>query len=281
MNPVTNNNYSWYNKKISNGVSVISLITDFGLKDNFVGVIKAVILKINPSAGIIDICHEVKPQDITEAAFLLMSSYNYFPSGTVHLAVVDPGVGSGRKKILVKTKNYFFIGPDNGILSLALKKETPLKIIQITNQRYFLKPVSNTFHGRDIFAPVCAYVSKDKYNIERFGRRIKSFKELELPKVNMTPNSLTGEIIYIDRFGNLISNIDKNILENFVKNKKFKIDIKGRTIDRLSSSYSEGSYLKLIALMDSFNYLEIALNCSSARDYLGVDKGAKIKITRG
>lgn len=259
-------------------MNLISLITDFGLKDNFVGVMKAVILKINPYAQIIDISHQVKPQDIMEAAFLLRSSYNYFPKGTVHLVVVDPGVGSNRKKLLIKTKNYFFVGPDNGVLNLALKNEPPLKIIEITNQIYFLKPVSDTFHGRDIFAPVCAYVSKDKHNIEKFGGTIKSFKDLELPRVKTVSKSLTGEIIHIDRFGNLISNIDKDTLASFIKNKKFKICIKDKSIDRLSCSYSEGLQLKPIALIDSFNYLEIAIHGGSAQNYLNIDKGAKINI---
>ena len=260
-------------------MGVISLITDFGLKDNFVGVMKAVILKINPQAQIVDICHEVKPHDILEAAFLLRSSFKYFPNGSVHLVVVDPGVGSERKKLLVKTKDYFFIAPDNGVLSLALKGQAPLKIIEITNKKYFLKPTSDTFHGRDIFAPTAAYLSKGQ-NFSKFGRRIKSIKELSLPQVKMTSKGLTAEIIYIDRFGNLVSNIDKEMLDNFIKGKKFKIYIKDKTIEKLSHSYNKGAYLKPLALIDSFNYLEIALNCGSARDYLGIGKGTPIKVMR-
>lgn len=260
-------------------MNLISLITDFGLKDNFVGVTKAVILKINPTAQIVDVCHEVKPQDIPQAAFLLKNSFRYFPSGTVHLVVVDPGVGSKRKKIIAQTKNYFFVGPDNGILSLALKDERPVKVIEITNKKYFLKPVSDTFHGRDVFAPVSAYVSKGE-DIRKFGRTIKSFKVLELPAVKVTKHELTGEIIYIDRFGNLVSNIDRDTLENFIKNKKFRILIKNKTIDNLSHSYSEGTHQRPIALIDSFNYLEIAINSHSARDYLRADKGAKIKVIK-
>lgn len=274
-------------------MSVISLLTDFGLNDNFVGVMKAVILRINPYAKIVDICHKIKAQDILGAAFLLKGSFKYFPSGTVHLVVVDPAVGSRRKKILVKTKDYFFAGPDNGVLSLALKEEPPIKIVEITNDRYFLKPVSDTFHGRDVFAPVSAYVSKGE-DIEKFGKPIESFKTLELPPVKVSNHELIGEIIRIDRFGNLISNVDKDTLENFIsatkrggsanlfggKNKKFKICIKDKTIDKLSYSYAEGSYLKPLALIDSFNFLEIAINSDSAKDYLGVDKGEKITICK-
>lgn len=260
-------------------MTVISLITDFGLKDNFVGVMKAVVLNVNPCAAIVDICHEIKPQNILEAAFLLRASYRYFPSGTVHLVVVDPGVGSKRKKLLIKTKNYFFIGPDNGVLSLALKDELPIKLIEITNDRYFLKPVSNTFHGRDIFAPVAAYVSKGE-DIKKFGKAIRSFETIDLPKFKISGNILIGEIIYIDRFGNLVSNIPKDMLDDFVEDRGFEIRIKDETIDRLSKGYFEGSDTKPIALINSFDYLEVAIASGSARDYLGVDKGAEIKIRR-
>lgn len=273
-------------------MNVISLITDFGQKDNFVGVIKGVILSINPRAKIVDICHEVKPHDILTGAFLLKNSFKYFPKGSLHLVVVDPGVGSERKKLLVKTRDYFFIAPDNGVLSPALKDEASLKIIEITNKRYFLKPVSNTFHGRDIFAPIAAYLSKGE-DFSKFGKRIKSIKELRLPQVKITFKGIIGEIIYIDCFGNLVSNIDKEMLDNFIsatkhgrsanlfggKDKKFKISIKDKIIEKLFSSYAEGVYLKPLALIDSFNYLEIALNRGSACDYLKAKKGTKVIVS--
>lgn len=260
-------------------MNIISLITDFGLKDNFVGVMKAVILKVNPQAKIIDICHEIKPQDITEAAFLLKSSFRYFPEGSVHLAVVDPGVGSERKIVIVKTRNYFFVAPDNGILSPTLENEPPIELIDVTNKTYFLKPISSTFHGRDIFAPIAAYLSRGK-SIRSFGRKIESFKRLELPRIKMDSENLVGEIIYIDRFGNLISNIDKDNLFNFIKGKRFKICIKNKAIEKISRSYFEGASLKPLALVGSSNYLEIALNSGSARDKLRVSKGDKIIIRR-
>jgi len=256
-------------------MTVISLITDFGQKDNFVGVMKGVILSINPHAKIVDICHEVKPHDISEAAFLLKSSFKYFPKGSLHLVVVDPGVGSERKRLLVKTKDYFFVAPNNGVLSLALKGQPYLKAIEITNKKYFLKPTSDTFHGRDIFAPTAAYLSKGE-DFSKFGKRIKSIKGLRLPQVKITSKSLIGEIIYIDRFGNLVSNIDKEMLDNFIKDKKFRIYIKDKTIEKLSHSYNEGTYLKPLVLIDSFNYLEIALNRGSACNYLKAKKGTEV-----
>jgi S-adenosylmethionine hydrolase len=259
--------------------NIISLITDFGLQDNFVGVMKAVIFKINPRARIVDICHEVKPQDITGAAFLLASSFKYFSPGTVHLAVVDPGVGTKRKKILVKTKNYFFVGPDNGILSLALKDEPPVKIIEITNKRYFLKAVSNTFHGRDIFAPVSAHVSRG-VDILKLGKPTEHFKTLKFPSLESSGRRLIGEVIYIDRFGNLISNISKESFLSFIKDKKFKMEIKGQTVNKLSQSYAEARQDEPIALIDSFNYLEIAINAGSAQEYFKAGRGEKIEVVK-
>lgn len=260
-------------------MNIISLITDFGLKDNFVGVMKAVILKINPRVSIIDICHEVHSQDILEAAFLLKGSFKYFPYGTVHLVIVDPGVGSKRKIIAVRTKNYFFVAPDNGILALALKDEPPIEIIQVTKEKYFLKPISDTFHGRDIFAPVAAYISKEG-PIKNFGKKAKSFKELELPVVKKDTRSLIGEIIYIDRFGNLVTNIDKGLLLNFIKKEDFTIHIAEKAINKIFHAYSEVGDQEPLALVGSFNYLEIAVNCGSAQDHFGVGTGEKITIKK-
>jgi S-adenosylmethionine hydrolase len=258
-------------------MNLISLVTDFGLKDNFAGVMKGVILKINPLARVVDICHEVKSQGVLEAAFLLRSSFKYFPAGTVHLAIVDPGVGSTRDIIAVKSKNYFFVAPDNGILSLALKEERPEKIVEITNDRYFLKPTSSTFHGRDIFAPVAAYLSKGE-PINKFGRQIKALKKLALPRVKVDSGRLSAEVIYIDRFGNLISNIDRDTLNKFIQGKKFKINITDKSIGGISQSYAQAGNLEPLALIDSFGYLEIALNCGSAQDYFGVGIDEKINI---
>jgi len=259
-------------------MSVVSLITDFGLRDNFVGVMKAVILKINPRVRFVDVCHDINPQDTLEAAFLLKSAYKFFPRHSIHLVVVDPGVGSKRKAILVRTKNYIFIGPDNGVLSFALKEERPLEIIEISNDKYFLKTVSSTFHGRDIFAPVCAHISK-KEDIRKFGRPRGMLQTLDLPKVRISSRQLWGEIIYIDRFGNLVSNIDKQTISIFTKKRKFKINIKNRTINSLSLGYFEGKASGPMALIDSFGYLEIAVNGDSASRILRAGKGEKIRVT--
>jgi S-adenosylmethionine hydrolase len=260
-------------------MSCISLLTDFGFDDNFVGVMKAVILNINPRAKIVDLSQMVEPQEIFEAAFLLGSSYAYFPKGTVHLVVVDPGVGSKRKGIIVKTRNYVFIAPDNGVLSFVLQKERPIKVVEIRNSKYFLKPVSSTFHGRDIFAPVAAYLSRGR-DINNFGKRLTSYQKLDFPKIKVSADTLTGEIVYLDRFGNLVSNIGKKDFSNFVQKGKFKIFVRNKTIDRLSDSYSEVHPPKPLALFDSFSFLEIAVNSNSAEKLLNAKKGTAIKIVR-
>lgn len=260
-------------------MNCVSLVTDFGSSDNFVGVMKAVILKINPRAQIVDLCHMIKPQDIFTAAFLLNSAYMYFPRGTVHLVVVDPGVGSKRKGIIVKTKDYFFVAPDNGVLGLLLRKERPIKIVEIRNMHYFLKPVSSTFHGRDIFAPVAAHLSCGE-GIDNFGKSLTSYNKLEFPKIKISADTLIGKIIYIDRFGNLVSNIEKKDFFNFVKKNKYKIFIGNKVIDRLSEGYSDSVPIKPLALFDSFGFLELAVDSHSAEKLLNVKRGTAIKITR-
>lgn len=258
-------------------MKLISFLSDFGLRDNFVGVVKAVILKINPSAQIVDICHQISPHSIWEAGFLLKSSFRFFPKGTIHLAVVDPEVGTPRKAIIVKTENFYFIAPDNGLLSFVLEEEPPLKIIEITNERYFLKPVSSTFHARDIFAPVAGYLSKGRA-IDKFGNEVSDYNKLEwvLPKIRK--NVLEGEVIYIDYFGNLVTNIRKEVFENFVRNRRFRIKAGDFYIKKISFNYAQADSKQPIALIDSFGYLEISLKEKNAAYSLRLNKGSKIKV---
>jgi len=258
-------------------MALVGFLSDFGLKDNFVGVVKAVILKINPSVQIIDITHQIKPQDILEASFILKSSFKFFPKGTIFLTVVDPGVGSKRKAIIVKTKDFYFVSPDNGLLSLVLKEQPPLKIIEISNDKYFLKPISSTFQARDIFAPVAGYLSKGQ-PLNNFGISISHYKKLDIPSPLIKKDILEGEIIYIDHFGNLVTNIDEKTFKDFTKDKKFKIKIKNFFIDKLSLNYIEAENLRPIALIDSFGYLEISLKEKSASEVLKLKKADRVKI---
>lgn len=259
-------------------MSVIGLLTDFGLNDNFVGVMKGVIYRINPQAKIVDLCHEIESHNIYDAAFLLKSSYPYFPEGTVFLIVVDPGVGSERKSVIVETEKYIFVAPDNGVLSFLTERDIK-RIIQITNEEYFLKPVSRTFHGRDIFAPVAAHLSRGK-KIEKFGTAIKKIKKLKFSEPQIKNNRLMGEVMYVDHFGNLITNINQDAFLRFIEGNKFQIVIGKEKISKISSSYQEGEKGLPIAIFGSFDNLEISLYGDDASQRLNLNKGSKIYIEK-
>lgn len=256
-------------------MSIITLLTDFGYKDNFVGVVKGVILGINSRVHIVDICHEVGPQDITGAAFALKTAYKYFPKDTIHLVIIDPGVGSDRLPILVKTKEYYFIGPDNGVLSLALEEEEIEGMVYLDNYEFHLRPVSNTFHARDIFAPVAVHLSKG-ISYQLFGKGIKNYKKIKLPKPKVSSCKIYGEIIYIDRFGNLFTNISQD-MQNKIKRPKIKI--KDKLIRGIKTSYAEVKPGNLLAIWGSSGFLEVAVSSGSAKDKLSANIGDKIEIS--
>jgi hypothetical protein len=256
----------------------VALLTDFGAGDNFVAVMKAIILGINPATTIIDISHDIARHNIKDAAFLLMSSFSYFPKGTVFLAVVDPGVGSNRDAIAVKTKNYFFVGPDNGILSLAAGKDTIEKIVALEKKGFFLEKVSSTFHGRDIFAPVTAYISRGT-PITRFGKHLKKLKEIIFPVPRIQGNTLEAEIVYQDKFGNLITNTTKEQFLNFVRGKKFIATLRNKRINKIYSFYAQAKNDEPFFIEGSFSFLEISLKNKNAAAYFGVKGNEKIKIT--
>lgn len=258
-------------------MKTIALLTDFGLSDNFVGVIKGVILRINPRVRLVDISHAVTAHDIPQAAFLLKSSYRYFPEGTVFLVVVDPGVGAKRRPLIIRSRNYLFVGPDNGCLSPAAAKDGIKRIIAIENKRYFLQPLSHTFHGRDIFAPVAAQLARGK-NLRLFGRPLKSIRQLELPQPEIRKNTLRGEIIYIDRFGNLVTNIEQSLFKRFTRDKRFKIRIKDSSIDNVVSSYQAAKPGAPLAVFGGFGNLEISLNQGSAEKSLRANRGLAVDI---
>ena len=258
-------------------MKTIALLTDFGLSDNFAGVMKGVILKINSRLRLVDITHKVCAHDIAGAAFLLKGSYKYFPKGTIFLVVVDPGVGSQRRPIIIRSRNYFFVGPDNGVLEPAACADGIRKIVAIENKKYFLKTVSDTFHGRDIFAPVAAYLSKGK-RPDVFGRSLDSVKQSGIPLSKVSKGILKGEVVYIDRFGNLVTNIDEALFKRFRRNKKFKIKIKDTKIDSLAGSYQAAGTGEPLAIFGSFGLLEISVNRGSAEKHFRARKGLSVEV---
>jgi S-adenosylmethionine hydrolase len=262
-------------------MKVIALLTDFGLEDNFVGVMKGVILCINPCVQLVDITHNISSHNIKEAALVLLKSFSYFPRGTVFLTVVDPGVGSSRIPIGIKTKNYYFVGPDNGTLSLAAKEDGIKAIIALENKRYLLKNISSTFQARDIFAPVAANITKG-VSFSYLGRGIKKIKEIDLNLPKIKGNILKAEIIYADKFGNLVTDIKKDSFNKFLKGNGFIAHFRGKKIKKLYSYYMQAKNNEPFLIEGSFSFLEISLKNKSAKDYFSLEriKNDKLIIKR-
>lgn len=258
---------------------VITLLTDFGLKDPYVASMKGVILRINPQCTLVDITHHVPPHDLKEGAFVLANAFSTFPKGTIHIAVVDPGVGSPRKPILLVTQSYFFIGPDNGIFTFVGKREKVKQAVALTNSRYFLSQVSTTFHGRDIFAPVAAHLSLG-VKPKAFGHVMNSWTEFLFREPENKEGHLVGEVFHIDTFGNLISNIDRGQLFQFSKRHPIIVRVGKRIVRGLKKGYWEGKKNEPIALLGSGDFLEISVKEGNAQKFLKLKKGDRIVVYR-
>ena len=255
----------------------IALLTDFGLKDHYVGSLKAVILGINPRAIVYDITHDIRPQNIREAAFILHSVYSVLPKGSIVVAVVDPGVGSFRQALCIRTSQGFLIGPNNGLFSMILRDEVKYETRAIVNDRYFHKPVSSTFHGRDVFSPSAAWLSK-KDIFKSFGPIIHKLHSLHIPKASRTNHSIKGEIIHIDHFGNAMTNISKTQFPSLAKMKEASIIVKGKHHASLKPFFSAGSHTGLIAVWNSGNLLELAVKEDSAEKIFNLKIGDSVAI---
>lgn len=262
---------------------VVSLITDFGIGDHFVGVMKGVILSINPEAEIVDISHQVNAYDIFDAAFTLAQSYRFFPTDTIHLVVVDPGVGTARRPILARTMEHKFVAPDNGVLSVVYEREESIEVRHITSDHYFLNPVSNTFHARDIFAPVVGWLSKG-LEVDKFGETITDYAKFTSPKPKRVSDQLVkGVALRVDRFGNIITNITPEDVPQLFQESPppFKIIINQQEITRLNLSYSMGKPSEIFAMVGSSGYLEICTNRGSAAKALNASRGVEVGVMVG
>ena len=255
---------------------IITLTTDFGYTDPFVGIIKGVILRITPDAQIVDLSHGIPPQNIRAAALTLAASVDNFAQGTIHVAVVDPGVGSERRPILVETADHYFVGPDNGVFSLALEGNKSSKIVDLSNETYHLLPKSHTFHGRDVFAPVAAHLARG-VPVSEFGAPLKDCVRLRWPPVNREEESILGEILYIDRFGNLFTNIRERDLMA-VAPKKIRVRLGEIDILGLSTNYAAGQNGEWIAVINSWGLIEIAIFKGSAASRTEAQIGDKVRI---
>lgn len=250
----------------STNKNLVCIITDFGDKDGFVGVMKGVIKSIYPESDFIDITNKIPQGNIFHAAFLLLNCVKYFPKKTIFLCVVDPGVGSDRKIIYAETKYHRFLAPDNGILSFVFERFPAKKIISVENKKFFLKNISNTFHGRDIFAPVCGHILK-RINPNLLGSEIKKIKTIKFPELKFKNRKIVGKVIFIDNFGNAVTNIKKADIKNqkyfFIKNKKIPI----------KESYSDVQKNEYLVVDDSFGFFEIAQRDNNAAKNLKIKTG--------
>jgi hypothetical protein len=259
-------------------MTVITLTTDFGLADGYVGTMKGVILGIDPTATIVDISHDIPPQDVREAAYTLYAAYPYFPQGTIHVVVVDPGVGSERRAIALRTPRATFVAPDNGVLSYVIVRERVEEIVNLTNPRYHLSPVSRTFHGRDIFAPAAAHLARG-IPLAELGEPLTEIITFPLPRPQVRPDgTIVGQVIHIDRFGNLITSIMSKDLPNRPLPRGGIIEIKGQSIRRIANNYAEGTPGELLALIGSSDHLEIAVSGGSAYQVLEAKVGDEVLV---
>jgi S-adenosylmethionine hydrolase len=257
---------------------IITLTTDFGLEDPFVGVMKGAILGIAPEVQIVDITHSIPSHNILQASLVLRNSYCFFPKGTVHVVVVDPGVGSSRRPILVVTKRYYFIGPDNGVLSLACELEDWVQVFHLTSRKHFLNPVSNTFHGRDIFSPVAAWLSRGTAP-DLLGERVSSLVKLDFPSVRRNGNTLHATVLYADKFGNLVTNISAQDLSGPDKDSlPFVIQLGDKIISQLRPSYAGAGPGEIFSIWGSSGLLEISMNQASAAETLKIEKHQKFVV---
>jgi S-adenosylmethionine hydrolase len=259
-------------------VSIITLTTDFGLADGYVGTMKGVILSIDPTATIVDISHDIPPQDVREAAYALYAAYPYFPQGTIHVVVVDPGVGSQRRAIALRTPQAAFVAPDNGVLSYVVAGERVEEIVNLINPRYHLSPVSRTFHGRDIFAPAAAHLARG-VPLAELGEPLAEIITFSLPRPQVRPDgTIVGQVIHVDRFGNLITSITATDLADHPLLREGVIEIKGRSIQGIANSYAEVTPRRLLALIGSSDHLEIAVSGGSASQTLEAKAGDEVLL---
>jgi hypothetical protein len=262
-------------------LGLITLLTDFGDRDSFVASMKGVILTINPHATLVDLSHHVPPHSIEDAAYLLKFCYRYFPEGTVHVAVVDPGVGSVRRPLIAKSEHYFFLAPDNGLLTHVLADNSEMEVREIENEDYRLTSPGHTFDGRDLFAPAAAWLTKGE-PLASFGRLIDDCKTFTISKPKWEALALVGEIVHVDQFGNLISNLTLHHvkeIQEVTKRPNALIRIAGHTIDGLVGSYQEGDAKLPRALINSDGQLEIFLKESSAALLLQLGKKESVRLT--
>jgi S-adenosyl-L-methionine hydrolase (adenosine-forming) len=257
---------------------VIALLTDFGTRDHYVGAMKGVILGICPDVTLVDISHELPAHDIAGASLELAAAYRYFPHGTIFLVVVDPGVGSARRGLAADAGDYKFVAPDNGVLTAALDEHAPRRIVELTERKYARPTVSRTFEGRDRFAPAAAWLAKG-IDVAALGRAAGTMTRLESRRPVVGADRIEGEVVRVDRFGNLVTNIDRRAFATLADG-PLEILIGGQVVSRVVSTYADALPGEVCALFGGTDHLEVAVNGASAADALALERGAAVHVAR-
>jgi S-adenosyl-L-methionine hydrolase (adenosine-forming) len=258
---------------------VIALLTDFGTRDHYAGTMKGVALGICPDATFVDITHDIAPHDVLGGALELSASYKYFPAGTIFLVVVDPGVGSARRPLAAEAGGYKFVAPDNGVLTLAFRDTPPKRVIELTERRYARPTVSRTFEGRDRFAPAAGWLAKG-IDLSGLGRALTSWRMLSVPEPAVADSQILGEVLRVDRFGNLVTNVDRRTFERFAGAGRIEIVAGTQAVDAVVAAYADADAGAVCALFGSSDHLEVAVNGGSAAERLELGRGARITISR-
>jgi S-adenosylmethionine hydrolase len=264
---------------------VVALLTDFGSRDHYVGAMKGVMLGICPDITIVDITHDIEPHDVLGGALQLAGAFRYFPAGTIFVVVVDPGVGSARRGLAADVGDYRFVAPDNGVLSAVFRDAPPKRVVELTERRYARPTVSRTFEGRDRFAPAAAWLAKG-IQLSALGRVVSQPVVLDIPQARTEADALEGSVLLIDRFGNLVTNVDRRAFDRFVhadsgaSSAEIELTVGGVPIPRIVATYADIHAGEACALFGGTDHLEIALNAGSAAETLGVTRGAAVLLRR-
>ncbi|MEW6320261.1 MAG: SAM-dependent chlorinase/fluorinase [Acidobacteriota bacterium] len=258
---------------------IVALLTDFGTRDHYVGAMKAVVLGVCPDATLVDIGHDIPPHDVFAGALELAACYKYFPAGTIFLVVVDPGVGSGRRGIAAECGDYRFVAPDNGVLSAVVRETPPRKVVELTERKYARPTVSRTFEGRDRFAPAAGWLARG-VGLAGLGRPVPDYVTIDIPVPDVVDSRVLGVVVRVDRFGNLVTNIDRRVFERLAKDGSVGVEAGGRPIARLVTTYADAPPGEPCALFGSTDDLEIAVNGGSAAQMLGLGRGAVVAVRR-
>jgi S-adenosyl-L-methionine hydrolase (adenosine-forming) len=257
---------------------IIALLSDFGTRDQYAGTMKGVILGIAPDAVLVDVTHDIVAHDLLHGALQLAAAVPYFPSGTIFLAVVDPGVGTARRGLVVEAGDYRFVAPDNGLLTAVLQALPPRLIVELTERRYARPTLSRTFEGRDRFAPAAAWLARGT-DVGAFGREVSDYKRLAMPVPEVAAGRLRGVVLFIDRFGNLVTNIDRIALDQFAQGRSVEIATTGLASARLVETYADIDGDRVCGLFGSTDRLELAARSASAADRLAIGAGAVVEVS--